>query len=102
MYRLVALNKCPGVRPVGVGEVSRRIISKAILSTIREDIREVVGSLQMCVGQRSGCETAIHAMNEIYEKDATEGLLLVDASNAFNSLNRKSTYNASVLSWPPH
>ena len=61
---------------MGVGEVSRHIISKTILSTIREDTREAVGSLQMCVGQRSGCKTVIHALNEIYEKDSTEGLLL--------------------------
>ena len=37
--RLVALNKCPGVRPIGVGDVSRRIIGKAILSVISEDIQ---------------------------------------------------------------
>ena len=36
--RLIALDKCPGVRPIGVCEVARRIIAKAALSILRDDI----------------------------------------------------------------
>ena len=32
---LVALDKCPGARPVGIGEVVRRIARMAILSVTR-------------------------------------------------------------------
>ena len=84
--RLIALNKCPGVRPIGIGEVVRRIIAKAVLLIIKLDILEAAGSLQLCVGQDAGCEAAVHAMRSIYSDPSTEGVLLVDASNAFNCL----------------
>ena len=43
---LIALNKCPGVHPIGVGEVVRRIIAKAVLSIVKLDVLEAAGSLQ--------------------------------------------------------
>ena len=88
--RLIALDKNPGVRPIGIGETSRRIISKAILSVLKQDILKTSGSLQLCAGQRGGCEAAVHAMREIFNDSRSEGVLLIDASNAFNSLNRRS------------
>ena len=87
--RLIALDKQPGVRPIGIGDVSRRVIGKAILSVIKEDIMRVAGVRQLCVGQQAGCEAAIHALRCIYDLPTSEAILLVDASNAFNNLNRK-------------
>ena len=81
------LDKNPGVRPIGVGEVLRRIIGKSIMSVIKPEVVESAGSLQLCAGQPAGCEAAIHAMTKIFGEEETDGLLLVDASNAFNSLN---------------
>ena len=49
--RLIALDKCPGVRPISVGEVVRPIIGKAILSVIGVEIQQSAGSLQLCAGQ---------------------------------------------------
>ena len=86
--RLIALNKCPGVHPIGVGEVVRRIIAKAILSIVKLDVSEAAGSLQLFAGQDAGNEASVHAMRAIFCDDSTEAVLLVDASNAFNCLNR--------------
>jgi len=101
--RLIPLDKCPGVRPIGpgVGEVPRRIIAKAILRMIGKDIEEAAGPLQVCAGRDGGCEAAVHAMRSIFQHADTEGCLLVDASNAFNSLNRKAAlHNVSILCPP--
>ena len=96
--RLVALDKCPGVRPVGVGEVVRRIIGKAIMRVVRQDLQDAVGSIQLCAGQEAGCEAAVHAMRTIFDNDDTEAMIFVDATNAFNRLNRRVTLvNCGVI-----
>ena len=87
--RLIALDKCPGVRPIGIGEVIRRILGKAVLATIGNEIQEAAGALQVCAGHQAGSEAAVHAMRSVFEDASSEAVLLVDASNAFNSLNRK-------------
>ena len=79
----------PGVRPIGIGEVLRRIIGKAVISVIRPDIIESAGCLQLCAGQPSGCEAAAHAMRELFEEEETDAVLFVDAANAFNAMNRQ-------------
>ena len=96
--RLIPLNKCPGVRPIGIGEVVRRIIGKAALKTTKQDLQNAVGSLQLCAGQNAGCEAAVHAMSSIFSEDNTEAMIFVDAPNAFNRLNRRATLlNSKVI-----
>ena len=87
--RLIALDKCPGVHPIGVCEVARRIISKTILFLIKSDFQDMTDSSQLCANQIAGMEAAVHLMRSIFNEKETEVIILVDASNAFNSLNRK-------------
>ena len=86
--RLIPLDKRPGVRPIGICETVRRIVGKAVMSIVRHDVQEAAGPLQLCAGQQAGCEAAVHALRTLFDDTSNDGLLLVDASNAFNSLNR--------------
>ena len=89
--RLVPLSKYAGtgVRPIGIGEVLRRVIGKSLMIMMKPDVIEGSGSLQVCSGQQSGCEAAIHRIAKIFEDDKTECVLLIDATNAFNCMNVK-------------
>lgn len=89
--RLIPLNKYPGVCPIGVGEVVRRIIGKAVMKIVKHDLQDAVVILQLCAGQDAGCEVAIHAIPQIFDDEDTKAMILVDASNAFNCLNRQVT-----------
>ena len=57
---------------------------------LRQDILDTSGCLQLCAGKRGGCEAAVHAMRDIFEDVESKAMLLVNASNAFNSLNGNS------------
>ena len=97
--RLIPLDKGEGaVRPIGVGEVLRRIVGKCVMNVAKKDVIEASGSLQLCAGQKSGSEAAVHAMHTLFEAGSTDAVLLIDASNAFNSLNRAAAlHNIRVL-----
>ena len=58
----------------------------------------MAGPIQVCAGHQAGAKSAIHAMSSFFQEENTEGVLLINASNAFNSLNRQvALHNIQVL-----
>ena len=98
--RLIALDKNPGVHPIGIGEVLIRILGKMMISITGIDVEEVCSVDQLCSGLKAGIEGAVHGLRELCEKKSSDGfgILLVDARNAFNSVNRVTAlWNVRVL-----
>ena len=83
--RLIPLDERPGLRPIGVREVLRRIAGKAVM-ILNKDVLQAAGSLQLYVGQVAGYESVIHAMHDVFNDDKNVGILLIDAENAFQSI----------------
>ena len=76
----------------------RRIIAKCVAGATKQDIIEASGPPQVCAGLKSGAEAAFHAMHGIFDADDADAVLLIDASKAFNSLNKASALkNVAVL-----
>ena len=73
--RLIALDKCPGARPIGVGEVPRRILSKVMAVATSEDVEEICGTCIQLSGLKAGIEGAVHAKKDLYEENSgTDGV----------------------------
>ena len=99
--RLIALDKSPSVRPIGIGESLRRLIGKVIYFLTRDDAEAMCGVSQLCAGLRCGAEGAIHVAGDLFEAGGdSHGMLVMDAENAFNSINRAALlWNIRIL-WP--
>ena len=55
----------------------------------------------MSTGMKGGAESAIHAMKDIFQSEGCDGVILVDASNAFNALNRRVALHNVQIVCPP-
>ena len=74
-----------------------QIAGKVVMHIVKEDAKDAAGSFQVCAGQEAGSEASIHAIYDVYLQDGTKAVLLVDADNAFNSINRKAMlHNISI------
>ena len=88
--RLVAMDKGPGTRLIGIGEVMHRITGPIIGDCIRQYLSSISGNMQLCLGQKCGRQHAIHSLRRTFDDPENEAILQVDAKNAFNLLKRRT------------
>ena len=85
----IALNKCPGVTPIGIGEIHRRIIANVDHLITWSNLQDAAGPRQSCAWQIANSEAATHGMRSLLSRKDNDAVLLVDARDVFNSVNRK-------------
>ena len=64
--RLIAPDKNPGTRPVGVGETWRRLMAKRLLWVMGPGAKSACGTTQLTGGVEVEIEGAIHAMRVLH------------------------------------
>jgi hypothetical protein len=65
--RGLALDKFPGVWPIGIGNIERRFIAKCVIAEAGTAATQAAGTTQLAVGLPAGIECAIHAAREQWE-----------------------------------
>ena len=85
-----------GHRPIAVGEVLRRLISKCVCWAVRANAIRILSPLQVGVGLPVGCKAIVHSVTSVQEDVSVPPddrcTLLVDFSNAFNSVDREGMF----------
>ncbi len=67
-------------------------MAKAILSVTKQDLQEAAAPMHLCAGQIGRIENGVHYVQTLFKNKDAEAVLLVDASNAFNALNRHTGF----------
>ena len=89
---LCALRKNDGsLRPIAIGNVLRRLISKAISASLRDRAATLLSPNQLGVGIHGGAEAAVHSARHLLSQCAEgQGLVKLDFRNAFNAISRSA------------
>ena len=85
--RLIALDKHPGFRLVGVGDTWRSLMEKCILRGTGQDAKAACGTEHLAREVEVGIEGGIHDMRLLWAQHSQEeywGFLPINARNAFN------------------
>ena len=78
-----------GVRPIGVGDIFRRIVLKAIDKKHRSKVIDACAN-QFGNGQAYGAEAIVHTIRKVM-RSGSECILTIDATNGFNQIRRSTT-----------
>ena len=65
--RLIGLDECPGVRPVGLGDTFSRFLSKVLPKVTCKEATRACKMDQLCSGLESGVEVAMYCVRSLWD-----------------------------------
>ena len=77
-----------GLRPIAVGELLRRLVSKCAAAAVADKAAAYFAPHQLGVGMKGGCESIIHATRQAVDKAGDKFVMRADLINAFNVADR--------------
>ena len=95
--------KDAGVRPIAVGEVLSRLGAKVALHQIMPVIQEKMPPLQLGVAVSDSVAHLTHAVrcaHQLCLENSSAGILQVDISNAFNTIQRQAILDSVFAEFP--
>ncbi|KAK2402907.1 hypothetical protein QL285_052393 [Trifolium repens] len=82
-----------GIRPIAVGTIWRRLVSKVAMKGVGKDVAKYLNDFQFGVGISGGAEAILHSANRLLSQrhdDGSLAMLTVDFSNAFNMVDKSA------------
>ena len=82
-----------GTRPVVVGTIWRRLVSKVAIKVVGKEMAQYLNDFQFGVGVSGGAKGVLHSVNRVLsarDDDGSLAMLTVDFSNAFNLVDRSA------------
>ena len=101
--RLIALNKSPGTRTIGIVKNWRHLLAKCLLQVTGQEAKAACGMEKLAGGVEAGIEGEIHAARLQWTQHSQEeewGFFLIDARDAFNEENRTAMIWDVRYEWP--
>ena len=92
---LVALDKSPGVRPLGIGETLRQAMTKLVMRAAGDQVKTTCGNLQLYAGLEAGIEGDTYAVGQ-------RSIAKVKARWSVeenNGLSDEDKYSRGVAAW---